>query len=96
MSTRPPWFRIGGLDRRLLATPRWAITLIVIATWLVMIAQAIPNVPREYIDLSPVFGNVQRYETYGPDTVADVYAARVISADVTDMYTKDDTAQTAV
>jgi hypothetical protein len=86
---------LDAADRRLIATPRWVQVVVTALTLLVMGLQSLPNVPREYVDFSRTpLGNVQRYETYGPDSLADRYAARVILNDPWDMYTRARTPQT--
>ena len=55
-----------------------------------MITAALPRIPRPFVDLrtlSPSIGAAQP-ETYGPDTIADMYGAKVVLNDVADMYTK--------
>jgi hypothetical protein len=71
-------------------------TVVLALTVVLMIATSLPNVPRAWLDYSsvPVIGGLQRYETYGNDTIADMYEARVVLADPLDMYTKSKTDQT--
>src|SRR4030095_15740409 len=56
----------------------------------------IHNVPRAYLDFRsvPLLRYVPQYETYGTDTIADMYEARVVLNDVSDMYTKAHVEQT--
>ena len=60
------------------------------ATVLHMIAVAIPNVPRAYVDYArfPLLSGVHQYDTYGTDTIGDSYVAKVVLNDPLDMYTK--------
>jgi len=62
----------------------------------VMIGTSVPNVPRAWVDYSslPVIGGLQRHDTYGTDTIADMYGSRVVLNDPLDMYTKSKTDQT--
>ena len=87
---------LAGLDRWLLATPRTFRAAVIAFTLAVMVAWSLPNVPRQYVDFAglPVIGDVQKYETYGPDSLSDMYGARVILNDPSDMYTKARTEQT--
>lgn len=82
--------RLEALDARLLAvSPR--VQLCVIATTFVVIALVgVFHVPRAYVDLRtiPLLQHVPQPETYGTDTIADMYEARVVLNDVGDMYTK--------
>lgn len=101
---RPPSFRrvtgiigrIGALDARLVAASPLTRRLILAATLIVMGHVGIREVPREYADLSalPGLSGLQRHDTYGPDTVADMYAAKVTLNNVRDMYTRREVAQT--
>jgi hypothetical protein len=94
--TRPARF-LEAADRRLLEMPRSMQVVIIALTLLLMALQGLPNVPREYVDFSQTsLGAVQRYDTYGPDSLADRYAARVILNDPRDMYTRIGTPQTPV
>jgi len=57
----------------------------------VAVLTSLPYVPRAYVDYRHVPGLdriEQRYETYGTDTIADMYESKVILNDLTDMYTK--------
>lgn len=86
---------VVGLDRRLLETPGWLRALVIAGTILVMIRVSLPNVPRQYVDFAGTrLGDIQRYETYGPDSLSDMYGARVVLNDPSDMYTKARTEQT--
>ena len=84
-----------GLDRILLAQSRGTRLLVIALTLVVMTAWSLPNVPRQYVDLSGTWlGEIQRYETYGPDSLSDMYGARVVLHDPSDMFTKARTDQT--
>lgn len=67
-------------------------------TVLVIVGFSIPRIPRQYIDFSriPLLALVQQPDTFGSDTIADVYGARVVLNDVGDMYTKELLEQTAL
>ena len=61
-----------------------------------MVYVGLPNVPREYVDLSGIagLGDVQRYDLYGADSVSDMYGAKVTLNNVRDMYTRREVEQT--
>jgi len=65
-------------------------------TALAIVSLSIPHVPRPFIDFSrlPLLSSVRQPETYGSDTIADVYGAKVVLNDVGDMYTKAHLEQT--
>ena len=77
-------------DRFLLGLSRRIQYTVIAATVLHMIAVAIPNVPRPYIDYAgiPLLSGVQQYDTYGTDTIGNGYVAKVVLNDPLDMYTK--------
>src|SRR5688572_567524 len=86
----------AALDARLLtASPRIRIATIIL-TVAVMFAVAVPHVPRAFVDYSdlPMLNRIEQPETYGPDTISDMYGAKVTLNDVGDMYTKTRLAQT--
>ena len=87
---------IAGLDRWLLARPRTIRAAVIVVTLVVMVAWSLPNIPRQYVSFAglPIVGDLQRYETYGSDSLSDMYGARVILNDPSDMYTKARTEQT--
>lgn len=70
---------------------------ILILTWVVIVATAITNVPRAYVDFAglPLLEKIRQPEHYGTDTIADMYEARVVLNDASDMYTKALVPQTA-
>jgi hypothetical protein len=80
----------AALDRFLLRVNLPVKYTVIAATVLHMIAVAIPNVPRAYIDYArlPLLSNVHQYETYGTDTIGNSYVAKVVLNDPLDMYTK--------
>lgn len=83
------------LDRRLLAWSTAKRLLVIAATIVVMLAWSLPNVPRQWVDLSGTWlGAVQRHETWGSDSLSDMYGARVVLNDPSDMFTKARTEQT--
>ncbi len=63
-------------------------------TLLAVAWQSLRFVPRDVVDLSSVVHNQQ--QTFGTDTIADAYEARVVTNDVGDMYTKRLVEQTPV
>jgi hypothetical protein len=88
---------LARLDRLLTSVPAPARAAIYVVTALVMAAMALPHVPGAYVDFRrvPLLGHVQqRHETYGTDTIADMYVARVVLNDPFDMYTKAKVEQT--
>src|SRR5688500_7694984 len=90
-------FRLAdALDARLLATSARTRVAVVVLTVITMIGVAVPQVPRAYIDYSsaPILNRIEQHETYGPDTISDMYGAKVTLNDVGDMYTKTRLAQT--
>ena len=81
---------LAALDRVLLRANRPVQYAVTAATVLHMIAVAIPNVPRPYVDYArfPLLSGIQQYETYGTDTIGNSYTAKVVLNDPLDMYTK--------
>lgn len=61
-------------------------------TAVVILAAALPNIPRVYKDFSstPVISALvtQRYTNYGPDSLSDMYGAKVVLNDPADMFVK--------
>ena len=88
--------RAAAIDAALLAVPDWVKYLLVGCTVMVMVGVSIPNVPRQYFDYSrvPLFAGIQQHETYGTDSISDMYGAKVILNDPSDMFTKERLAQT--
>jgi hypothetical protein len=83
------------IDERLMAVPRPWQYLAVGLTLALLVVQSLPNIPRQYVDLSStIVGDVQRYETYGPDSLSDMYGSRVVWNHPLDMYTRALTEQT--
>ena len=80
----------AAVDRFLLRANRPVQYTVIAATVLHMIAVAIPNVPRAYVDYDrvPLLSGVPQYETYGTDTIGNSYVAKVVLNDPLDMYTK--------
>lgn len=87
-----------ALDARLLAVSRRTRSTTILLTVVVMLAVSVPQVPREYVDYSgvPLLGRIEQPEAYGPDTISDMYGAKVTLNDVRDMYTKEKLAQTPI
>jgi hypothetical protein len=86
-----PWFRrLAMLDARLLAVPRGFQRLALALTALVMIGECLADVPRAYVNYStlPLLNRINQHESYGTDTIGDMYEAKVILNDPSDMYTK--------
>jgi hypothetical protein len=81
---------VSRLDQALLRAPRAARISAFVLTAVVMVATALPHVPRQVVDFRglPLLSGVQKHETYGNDTIGDGYAARVVVNDWRDMYTK--------
>ena len=79
-----------ALDRFLLRLNRPVQYTVIAATVLQMIAVAIPNVPRAYIDYArvPLLNSIHRPETYGTDTIGNSYVAKVVLNDPFDMFTQ--------
>ncbi len=88
--------RARALDAWLLARAwpvRWAVIVFTLA---LMVWTSLPNVPRPFIDYRqwPVLQHISQPATYGTDTIADMYEAKVVLNDPWDMYTKAKLAQT--
>ncbi len=92
------WCRhsVASLDAWLMTAPRWSQYLALATTGIVMVCVSYAEVPRQYIDYSrsSLWRRVQQPATYGSDTIADMYEARVVLNDPRDMYTKAKVAQT--
>lgn len=67
-------------------------------TVVVMIGTSLPNIPRAWVDFSnaPWLDRIDQFETYGPDTISDMYVSKVVLNDPLDMYTKANLAQTPI
>ena len=80
----------AAVDRFLLRLNRPVQYTVIAATVLHMIAVAIPNVPRAYVDYArfPLLSGVRQHDTYGTDTIGNSYVAKVVLNDPLDMYTK--------
>jgi hypothetical protein len=93
---RPLSARLADLDARLLAVPRSVQRAAIVFTALVMAAECLPYVPRAYVDYSsmPFLQRIKQNDTYGTDTISDMYEAKVILNAPSDMYTKDKLDQT--
>ena len=81
---------VAGVDRALLRAPRNVRTGAFVLTAVVMAASALPHLPRQIVDFRglPILSGLQRHDTYGSDTIAEGYEARVVLNDWRDMYTK--------
>ena len=86
------------LDAALLLAPRAVRTGVYVLTAGVMAATALSHIPRQVVDFGGVslVGSLQRYDTFGNDTIGDGYEARVILNDQRDMYTKTELEMTPV
>jgi hypothetical protein len=78
------------IDQFLLRVGRPIQYSVIAATILHMMAVALPNVPRAYVDYArfPLLSGIQQRETYGTDTIGNSYVAKVVLNDPFDMYTK--------
>ena len=81
---------IRRIDAALLAWPRTVQYAMIAATLAGMLVLAVSEVPRVYVDFSKVtwMPAIDQPEQYGPDTIAGMYASRVILNDPSDMYTR--------
>ena len=81
-----------SLDAWLMGAASPARALLFALTTVVILATALPNIPRAYKDFSgtPVLHAyvVQPYANYGPDSLSDMYGARVVLNDPADMFVK--------
>src|SRR5262245_65076878 len=82
-ATRPIWTYASALDARLQSVPTRTRYFVLAITSLLMLAVSVPNVPRAYVDYAglPLLNHIRQHETYGTDTIADMYAARVVLND---------------
>jgi hypothetical protein len=90
--------RLRRLDGRLLAAPGWLRATVVLLTLLSMLAVSLPKVPRPFADYRQIswLAWLDQPSTFGTDTIADAYEARVVLNDVRDMYTKRGVEQTPI
>ena len=81
-----------------MAWPRPVQRSIVLTVALFLVLICVAYVPRAYVDFRgvPGLGHLHQPETYGTDTIADMYEARVVLHDWRDMYTKRGVEQTAL
>lgn len=89
--------RVVKLDEALRSVSRgWRIAGIA-ATLLIMVWQSLPHVPKPFADYSQLgwLGGISQPVTYGTDTIADTYEAKVVLNDPADMYVKAHLDQTA-
>jgi hypothetical protein len=86
------------LDAWLMSAPTWVRAGAVLGTVICMAAVSLPNVPRPAADFSrlPLLNRIEQRPSYGTDTIADMYEARVVLNDIGDMYTKASVAQTSL
>src|SRR5262245_42039265 len=83
-------------DKTLLSLPPVVRRSVIALTFLAIVVQGLPHVPRMAFDYSrvPLLSHIAQPETYGTDTIADMYEARVVLHDVRDMYTERGVDQT--
>lgn len=88
--------RARALDALLLAAPRPLQYVVIALTFVGLILTCLPHVPRAYVDYArvPLLAGVPQPDTYGPDTIGAMYAAKVVLNDVADMYTRGKLEQT--
>ena len=88
--SRPLFARLEQFDAWLLAVPRGIQRLAIALTAVVMICESLPYVPRAYVDYSavPFLNRIKQPEAFGTDTISEMYEAKVILNDPSDMYTK--------
>jgi hypothetical protein len=86
----------AALDAYLLSVRRPVRRLVIAATLIVIVSTSLPYVPRQYVDYSriPLLHRIPQPAAYGPDTIADMYAAKVILNDPADLYSRRMLAQT--
>jgi len=65
-------------------------------TLVLMAVVSVPRVPRAWVDYAdlPLLEGISQPDTYGPDSISDMYGTRVVLNDPLDMYTKRDVEQT--
>src|ERR1051325_4178384 len=65
-------------------------------TFLAIVVQSLPNIPRAAFDFSAhrLLAWIPQRDTFGTDTIADMYEAKVVLHDASDMYTKRGVEQT--
>jgi hypothetical protein len=87
---------VERLDHRLVGVSRRVQYAVVALTAVSMTWQALPWVPQPVIDYSrvPLLRSIPQPATYGTDTIADAYEARVVLHDPRDMYVKREVPQT--
>lgn len=90
--------RASRVDARWLAVRAGVRRVIIGATLLSVVAFSLPHVPRPFADYRriPILNQIEQSATYGTDTIADAYEARVVLNDVFDMYTKREVEQTPI
>jgi hypothetical protein len=97
VSPGSPRSRLRRVDALLLSV-RWPVrTVVLMLTVGLMIWQALPQVPREYIDYSRIgiLSRIAQPTHFGSDTMGDAYEAKVVLNAPSDMYTKTRLEQTA-
>jgi len=69
---------------------------LLVVTAVVMVLTSLPWVPRVWLDYqaTALLRGIDQPEMWGTDTIADMYAAKVVLNDPSDMYTKTALAQT--
>jgi len=90
--------RVRQWDRRLLDVSTSIRAAVIALTVALMIWQALPQVPRQFVDYAhiPLLEHIAQPDGFGPDTIGDGYEARVVLHDWSDMYTKTGVEETPV
>jgi hypothetical protein len=84
------------IDNWLMAAPMWLRAAVILVTLAAMVRVSLPNVPRQYVDFSriPALSHISQRESYGRDSISDMYGAKVVLNDVADMYRREGLEQT--
>src|SRR5262249_51997110 len=91
--SRTSWHSCGGIETLPPPTVRRSIFAL---TFLAIVVQSLPNVPRAAFDFSThrLLAWIPQPGTFGTATIADQYEAKVVLHDPSDMYTKRGVEQT--
>jgi hypothetical protein len=87
---------VAALDGALMRRSRRLQIAIVVLSMCGAIAAGVPRVPKPFVDYSrvPLLAHVSQPDSYGNDTVSDIYESRVVRNNPLDMYTKREVEQT--
>lgn len=87
---RRAWAVAARADAFLLTAPIPLRRLFYALTLVVIVGMSLPRVPRMWLDYSelPLLHRIAQPPTWGPDTLSDMYGARVVLNDPSDMFTK--------